>query len=484
MTQCGCSGCFLAGMVVLLLTSCADDGFEDETFSSGISNTQMTAIVADQITFTPTTDGSKTVIAWPVVYGASGYQISVFDVTNPEAPVAVDSLESATVDGCSVAVTRAEDTNYQFSILVLGNAKEGNTDAADPTVVTFSSFTPTYVSIPDGTDLYAYFQEHPLPTDTTGNLNFDLVNGGNYTLSQSLDFEGQAVTLRTPSKTHKASITYAGETSIQTAAPITLKNISLDCSASSEPVFKLSKNAPDSIKGATGSGDYYNIIGAMYLSNCDFTGVNALFLYDNNVKYCLETFLMDNCTVQLTTGDAISGQANIYFRSGFIKDCTIRNSSWWNVGTGDSRYFVQYNNSGRLDRAGYDRKSQTQSFTYTGDTFYNICKSGQWGNYGGFSGQTYSAWTVQNNIWVDCGNGQISRRMLGGRNASSYATCVFNNNTYWFNGAAETGNTSYDTGYQLQSDPALVNPAEGDLTPTGAEQISLKTGDPRWLTNE
>ena len=33
----------------------------------------------------------------------------------------------------------------------------------------------------------------------------------------------------------------------------------------------------------------------------------------------------------------------------------------------------------------------------------------------------------------------------------------------------------------LQTDPAFVDPANGDFTPTGAEQVAKKTGDPRWF---
>ena len=74
---------------------------------------------------------------------------------------------------------------------------------------------------------------------------------------------------------------------------------------------------------------------------------------------------------------------------------------------------------------------------------------------------------------------------MAGRDASSYKSGVtFNLNTYWADGAAETGFEKYDTGVVLTTDPALVNPDAGNLTPQGAEQLSYKTGDPRWLTAE
>ncbi|MBQ4210645.1 MAG: DUF5123 domain-containing protein [Prevotella sp.] len=60
-------------------------------------------------------------------------------------------------------------------------------------------------------------------------------------------------------------------------------------------------------------------------------------------------------------------------------------------------------------------------------------------------------------------------------------------NTYWFNGAPETegfSTSSYDkSGNALQSDPAFVDAEDGNFTPTGAEQVARKTGDPRWWNN-
>ena len=140
-----------------------------------------------------------------------------------------------------------------------------------------------------------------------------------------------------------------------------------------------------------------------------------------------------------------------------------------------AKYFIRYNNSGRCDRAGFTYNM----INFQNCTFYNIAKTGQMANHGGFDGRATSYYDIQKNIFVDCGSNQVPRRIVGRTNAQAEIT--FNNNTYWFDGAAETGNESYDAGYQLQSDPAFVDAENGDFTPTGAEQVSMKTGDPRWL---
>ena len=55
------------------------------------------------------------------------------------------------------------------------------------------------------------------------------------------------------------------------------------------------------------------------------------------------------------------------------------------------------------------------------------------------------------------------------------------NNTYWNNGA-KTDQGNYDTSdTQLETDPGFADPENGDFTPTGADQVAKKTGDPRWF---
>ena len=47
----------LTGASALFLASCAKDGFDEETFDGGVSNTQVAAVSVDAITITPSADG-------------------------------------------------------------------------------------------------------------------------------------------------------------------------------------------------------------------------------------------------------------------------------------------------------------------------------------------------------------------------------------------------------------------------------------------
>lgn len=53
---------------VLLFASCAQDGFDEESFDSGVYNTQLEAPSTDDIQITASADGTQQTISWPVVY--------------------------------------------------------------------------------------------------------------------------------------------------------------------------------------------------------------------------------------------------------------------------------------------------------------------------------------------------------------------------------------------------------------------------------
>ena len=217
----------LAGVGVLFLTSCAKDGFDDESFDGGVSNTQVSSISAADIEIKGSADGKSQTISWPVVMGASGYRVNLIDLGDPDNPIINDSI----VDGCSVTGKREEDVNYKLTILPLGNAQKGNTDAASATSKEFSTFTPTYMTIPAGSDLNEWFAANPVPDEAlTENKNYDLEAGGSYTISGELDFDGHWVTLRSNSKSNPATITYTDAAScINFAAPFNAKYLHFDC---------------------------------------------------------------------------------------------------------------------------------------------------------------------------------------------------------------------------------------------------------------
>jgi len=252
---------------------------------------------------------------------------------------------------------------------------------------------------------------------------------------------------------------------------LVLKNVDIDASATTQAIITLNESPVEASLSAEGG---YYIIDNIEIANSTISNANQI-ISDNNVKYSVHTMTVDNCVVSLNA----SSKKTVFDMSkqGFINDLTVKNSTFCSKGT-DQDYFVRYANAGRCDRAGF----ASNSISYISNTFYNIAKAGQWGNYSGFAGRETSNWVMEKNIFVDCGSGQVTRRYLGNRGDQKTAT--FSLNTYWFNGAAEdTGN--YDTSSDIiTSDPQLKAPSNGDFTPQGAEQVAAKTGDPRWLATD
>lgn len=465
----------------LTMASCAQDDLTGEKFDSGVYNTQLEAPSVDDITITPNSDGTVQTIAWPVVDGAGGYHAILKNLDNDEI------LKDTLIDGISFTAKRMEDTNYQLSLAVLDNEEKHNkgTEAVEKT---FNTFTPTFQTIPTGTELSQYFADNPVPENaTTEMLCYDLEPGGEYTLANNIDFGNKQVTLRTTNATNHAKLVFTGKVSLKTGTVFSLKNLDIDASQSMNPVISLSETPDENIKGLklvdNKPTDYYYILGALTINGCNITGVNNNLVYDGNMKYCLESLVINNSTIHLTLNSetSVSGNAVIYFKGGYANTLQVANSTFWNNGNSDAKYFVQYNNNGRATRAGY-----TNSWVnFLNSTFYNIAKAGQWANYGGFSGQKCSCFDVEKCIFVDCGNKQVIRRILGGRGPATYATAITNYNTYMFNGEFEsTGGIveTYDlSGTAIEEDPSFKDAANGDFTVSGAAQIANKTGDPRWL---
>jgi hypothetical protein len=477
----------LAGAGALFFTSCAKDGFDDETFDSGVSNTQVATISADEITITPSADGKSQTITWPVVMGAGGYRVSLVDLGNIEEPIINDSI----VDGCSVTGKREEDVNYKLTVLPLGNVKKSTTDASEAASLQFSTFTPTFKTIPAGSNLNEWFAANPFPEETKEeNLNFDLEAGGEYTLSGTLDFNTQPVTLRSNSKSNHATINFTGEASVTFVAPFNLKYVDVDCSAqeissTNHGIFAFSKD-PSAAKKGTDIDPKYKwanplIEKPVTFLNCNFKSVKSYFFWDNQQAVCAMTMLIDNCVVHMAPEKAFSGGVFWTNKGGQVNELYITNSTFFELDdcVGDYKYFYQAGMvSGEEIYA--DKTIATNTVSYTNSTFYHVTwNGGQWGNYNRMGGRACSHWILTDCIFFDCSPSGVARRFLHGKTGQDVK---FNNNTYMNADGTFQDPGNYDvSGTDIKEDPQFADPDDGDFTISGATQVARKTGDPRWL---
>lgn len=478
----------LVGAGVLLMASCAVDGYDDdERFVSDVSGASLTSPSAESITVTPSADGKTQTISWPVVKGAGGYLVNFIDEGNPTEPIVKDSL----VDGCSVTVKREEDMNYLLTIKTMGNAEAKNTEAPSATEVKISTFTPTYKSIPAGSDLKAWFEANPAPPTSGESLNFDLEGGAEYTLSGLLDFGASSVTLRSNNKAVPAKITFTENNSeLSTSGGLVLKYLNIDCSASSQAFISLSRNpavTPLIVNAWSADYNFYRVKDNISIMSCNITGVNSYFLWDNQVScWFADNVLVDNCVVHLTTPSDSKALSGGYFwtnkGAGFFRNLTVSNSTFYNTGEGDVKYFVQYGGFGNDQVKDPDTQFgwTDNTLSYLNCTFYHVCASGQWGNYNGVGGKKTSYWNMKNCIFYDCSSSGVARRFLAGK--QNQETATFENNTYMHPDGTFDNPSGYDgSGTQIEEDPMFANPAAGDFHISNATHINRKCGDPRWL---
>lgn len=468
----------LMASLLFLLASCIDGYHDDWTFSSGVKNTTLLSPDSSKVVFSKDTKGNL-VVTWPVVYGAGGYQFSLYIVDDPANPVAVGT-ENEIVDGCSITRSLEEDTKYKVVIKTLGNEKVNNKTSVDSTVVPYSTLLPAYKVIPDGTDLYQYFVENPIP-DSTNELAYELVANGKYTLSAPLDFKTHWITLR-GDKIYHPTITYGVAGRLRTTAGFTLKYMDVDCGAVGADVtdnaMLVMSATPDPTILNTTYNSYYILKKDIYFYKCNFYNINRRLIWDGNVKYCLQNLWIRNCKIQLNAlNDATGGI--IYLQGGFANTFTIQNSTVWG-NTKSEGYFLRYSNAGRPDRAGY----VSGSINFYNNTFYNVVYNKQMANYDGMRSSMVKL-NVLNNIFCDCGAGEVIRRLSGSQTSM---VRTFLNNCYWFNGAFPLANEvdrvdGDKSGTAYGVDPQFKDPANGDFTISSnvTDIITHKSGDPRWL---
>ncbi|MDR0891736.1 MAG: DUF4957 domain-containing protein [Mediterranea sp.] len=468
-------------IAIPLLSGCAIGYHDDATWSSSVKGAQLESPSPSDVTVVDNLDGTAT-IKWPVVPGAGGYEFTFYNVDDPENPVAVGEANEV-VDGCKVSRDITDDTKYMISIRTLGNAEWDNKDATTACEADYATLVPTTGTIPSGTDIFAWFEANPI-TPTEAEQAFVLEPGGEYTISDVLNFGGQLVTFR-GDKINHAKVTMLDGSRISTCTGLKVKFIDFDCSASvssssSNALILLGNNPAD--YNIFTSGGWNVIADPIVLQECNITGINRYLIAPNATQWCVKTFMVRDCVVGINQSTDI-----IYMNqnNSFIAHLQLMNSTFYSTVSNGNR-FIRYSSRGPRniysDGTGwtgvpalYNGVSYLGGVIVQSCTFYNIAKTSEMANYSGMN-QTTTFFNIQNSIFVDSGNNQVIRRFI----PSSGRPMLVTNNAYWFNGAFTTDSSlSYDTA-PIETDPQLADPANGDFTPSG-DALARRAGDPRWL---
>jgi hypothetical protein len=470
-------------LMLFFVSSCTDGYKDDWEWTSKVKNVTLVSPAADNITVVFSADGTKQTINWPLVPGAGGYQVSVYNYEDPGNPVLIGE-ENQVVDGLKVERPATEDSRYKVVIKVLGNVKSNNKEAETATEKLYNNMLPVTAFIPNNTNLTEYFTTNPIPDSSNLELCYELEAGGTYTMTGSIFQHRSPVTFRSGSKIHHATISVTDGSFVNGGAGLKFRFLDMDYSNFTGSVTANAVILMDSNFPATGltSASYYVVptTWPITFQACKITGLKQYLFFDNSKKYGIGTMLVTNCIIGQNTNTFSA--AEIRFGAGMLKDFTMVNSTVYNEQSpGNSGNRFMQISSGNVSSVKPTMETWANgSMTITNCTFYKAGKTAQSFNSNGAMGQVGDKVTIQNNIFVDCfENGRIISRF---RRGNTTATYTGGQNTQFFDGATFTGSQDItaDVNY-ITSDPLLTYLGNGEFTMTGSAQIAARTGDPRWL---
>ena len=275
---------------------------------------------------------------------------------------------------------------------------------------------------------------------------------------------------------------------------IALKNVIVNAGAleATDNLFTYNAEPDESLKGATGSGSMYNILGeAVKFENVVFDSIPGGLIFDNGKAYVPEEVIIDNCIIQFVPKAANKNAFQFNTNNNGIKSLTIKNSSVYATGGMRLGYFVKYGNNARIDRFGYDNTIDKIEFHYNSNTFYGLC-SNYFHNYGSAL-KNYAIFDVTDNIfYYDNTNNtqtkQIVQRIVGQANKATGTELNFDGNAFLYNGEPydcnqETNKQSYNVDTNsVGLDPKFKDAAGGNFRPTNLIFLNFENapGDPRW----
>jgi len=471
-------------LFMLLLSSCTD-GFKDESsFSSSVTNTQLESPDPAQIkvsTVTGSTGAPELKIEWPVIHGAGGYEFTLYNVDDPNSPIAVGE-EKQIIDGSSAQRARADDTRYKIVVKTLGNKVLNNTDAAQAAETDYTTLIDVYASIPSGSDLGDYFKANPVPEPKADvpEVVYELEANGVYTMKSDVALKSTNVTLR-GDKLYHPQIKVSGNSSfISDGAGFKIRWMDIDMDGYDGEGFIQYNTTINEENAIFYEGNPWIVVEASSgIESCKITNLKTPIISDRGKKYALRNFTFNDCIVEQ---HAASSKPFVNFTGAIIKDLIMTNSTFYNHNKDYGSAWIVYANVRTIQVA--DRQvwaNETGVINIQNSTFWQISYKKHFFNSNGWA-QKYNSVNLQNSIFVDTGNKEILRRI---RMSSINVEATLLNNTYWYDGAfpdneVEDGRGD-KTGTHIASDPKFKDPANGDFTVGGSAQIAARTGDPRWL---
>lgn len=345
--------------------------------------------------------------------------------------------------------------SYQMTVIT-SSGKVVTVDADDLLSVTFAKSTT--VKAATGTDLADALKN----VDPTAEIvRLELAAGGEYTCSAPVECAADLVVTGDAAK--PAKIKMGNNKFLVVDKGLTLQNVEIDASECKTQLINWN-STPSVEKVASGQ---FVILTPVIINNVKATGMTSSFMYDGGKSYAWDAMTINNCVLEWT----VQEKNGINFASSMPIVWNITNNTMYSKEKKDVN-FIGCSGQRPWKITGYEDRQGEISFV--NNTFYQLANLKQFFNTNTLKGQANAKFTFKKNIFFDCSKKKIYANIT---NNNNQLTCE--DNTYWYDGAAYTEGYNADAG--LQTDPAFADPANGDFTPTGAEQVAKKAGDPRWF---
>ncbi len=482
----------LASALTFAITSCVDGYDDDHAWKSTVQNQQLTSPEESTIVIAFSADGLTQTISWPVVPGAGGYKLSVYDINDPDNPVTI--VEDVVVDGIALKnIPSFDDTKFKLLITTLGNVKMNNTEAPTPTEKSYTNMLPTTAVIPTGTNLTQYFIDNPISADSIVDLCYQLEVGGTYTMTGDINQYLNTLVIRGDKVlTPHPVISISAGSFINDGGGFRLQYLDIDYTSYSEgnknkALVQMNTTLNPAVVLSGNSSLVVPTSKPIILQSCNIKNMKSRLFDDGAKKYAIGTFLIKDCILGFDASEVNDGV--IFCASGMIKDFTMTNSTMYNTRkVAGSNYFLRIHGGSAADILPKTETWGGGSCTLSNSTFFQCAYGGQTYNSNGKCWkQASDKLAVTKCVFVDSyGDGinhtGIIRRIRSSSNTQPFtADC----NTYWYDGAFEQEEVDHGNGDKsgtaIDTDPLLVYDNNGGFTMSGATQISKRTGDPRWL---
>jgi hypothetical protein len=479
----------------LLFTSCAQDGFDEETFETSVRNTQVESPSADKITIKQNSSGTEQIISWPVVLGAGGFECKVIDESDENNP---EVIFEKVVDGCSFRAKREDDAKYRIYIHALGNKQYNNTDAASTTEIAYNTIVEPYKTIPSGTDLAVFFKSEEIPEnkidETTKEIvaiAYNLEAGGSYTMSDTISFGNRKVLLY--STKAGADIQLTGEKAMfQIQNGFTLRNLRIDCAGVTSIGLVICSNTPDenvplneSKYTSAGTKGSYLITEPVEIKNCMIKDLKkALIATGEDKGWVMDALTIMNNIIQMDneTDYFLNFYGGSVSRNSAFKELLIQNNTILNLKANTKQFVIRYGNaSNAIKLFGTNTNPEAGRFKWqiSNNTLVGVFTGKDFGN--NIPNNACVTNIMTDNIFFNVY--RLQKFIQGNQNRTYY------NNYIWSDGTTNIDATDKST-YCSEKDPGFIAPTASidlkkvngglDLKPSG-EVLTSGAGDPRWL---